>query len=91
MPSPWPALSDDESDTSSHLPEIFSNNASDSDSSTAPSVFDSSSESESESEDELASEDEEEFCNGIKRGPVECLSWLSNIEETVRFLKALFS
>ncbi|OQD77334.1 hypothetical protein PENANT_c114G05410 [Penicillium antarcticum] len=136
MPSPWPALSDGESDTSSRLPEIFSNNASDSDSSTAPSVFDSSSESESESEDEsedeLASEDEEEqlppeyylqeaesldvshlrqkryspktqerldetqdfwdrFCNGTKRGPVECLSWLSDTEETVRFLKALFS
>ena len=31
------------------------------------------------------------FCNGIKRGPVECLSWLSDTEETVRFLKALFS
>ncbi|KAJ9480689.1 hypothetical protein VN97_g12850 [Penicillium thymicola] len=136
MPSPRPALSDGESDTSSRLPEIFSNNASDSDSSTAPSVFDSSSESESESEDEsedgLASEDEEEqlppeyylqeaesldvsqlrqkryspntqerldetqyfwdkFCNGTKRGPVECLSWLSDTEETVRFLKALFS
>ncbi|KAJ5542729.1 hypothetical protein N7535_005153 [Penicillium sp. DV-2018c] len=136
MPSPWPALSDDESDTSSRLPEIFSNNASDSDSSTAPSVFDSSSESESESEDEsedeLASEDEGEqlppeyylqeaesfdvsqlrqkryspktqerldetqhfwdrFCKGTKRDLVECLSWLSDTEETVRFLKALFS
>ncbi|KAJ5437645.1 hypothetical protein N7445_006189 [Penicillium cf. griseofulvum] len=46
------------------LPEIFSNNASDSDSSTVPSVFDLSSESESkseeESEDKLASEDKEE-------------------------------
>lgn len=31
------------------------------------------------------------FCNGTKRGPVECLSWLSDTEETVRFLKALFS
>ncbi|KAI2735701.1 hypothetical protein DTO013E5_8636 [Penicillium roqueforti] len=136
MPSPWPALSDDKSDTSSRLPEIFSNNASDPDSSIAPSVFDSSSESESESEDEpedeLASEDEEEqlppeyylqeaesldvsqlrqkryspktqekldetqdfwdrFCNGTKRGPVECLFWLSDTDETVRFLKALFS
>ncbi|KAJ5956324.1 hypothetical protein N7501_010603 [Penicillium viridicatum] len=63
MPSPWPTLSDGESDTSSRLPEIFSNNASDSDSSTAPSVFDSSeseSESEDESEDGLASEDKEE-------------------------------
>ncbi|CRL30960.1 unnamed protein product [Penicillium camemberti] len=64
MPSPWLALSDGESDTSLCLPKIFSNNASDSDSSTVPSVFDLSSESESESEDEsedeLASEDEEE-------------------------------
>ncbi|KAJ5834676.1 hypothetical protein N7447_000702 [Penicillium robsamsonii] len=48
MPSPWPTLFNDESDTSSRLPEIFSNNASDSDSSTAPSVFDLSSESEYE-------------------------------------------
>lgn len=68
MPSPCPVLSDDESDTSLGLPEIFSNNASDSDSSTAPSDFDDSSESEpdsddesdDESEDELAPEDEEE-------------------------------
>jgi hypothetical protein len=64
MPSLWPALSDDESDTSSRLPKIFSNNASDSNSSTAPSVFDLSSESESESkdksEDKLASEDKEQ-------------------------------
>ena len=64
MPSPWPALSDGESDTSSRLPEIFSNNASDSETSTATSIFDLSSESESESEDEsedeLASEDKEE-------------------------------
>jgi hypothetical protein len=66
--SPCPVLSGDESDTSSDLPEIFSNNASDSDDSTAPSDFDDSSESESEpddesdneSEDELALEDEEE-------------------------------
>lgn len=68
MPSPPCAvLSDDESDTSSGLPEIFSNNASDSDSSTAPSDVDSSEsepdsddESDDESEDELALEDEEE-------------------------------
>jgi hypothetical protein len=65
MPSPpCPVLSDDESDTSSGLLEIFSNNASDSDSSTAPSDFEDSSESEpesdDESEDELALEDEEE-------------------------------
>lgn len=31
------------------------------------------------------------FCQGTKRDPVECLSWLSDTEETVRFLKALFS
>lgn len=31
------------------------------------------------------------FCNGTKRGPVECLFWLSDTDETVRFLKALFS
>jgi hypothetical protein len=64
MPSPWPTLSNDKSDTSLRLPEIFSNNASDSNSSTAPSVFDLSSESNSESkdksEDKLASEDKEE-------------------------------
>jgi hypothetical protein len=68
MPSaPCPVLSDDESDTSLGLPEIFSNNASDSDSSTAPSDVgssesepDSDDESDDESEDELALEDEEE-------------------------------
>ncbi|CAG8311204.1 unnamed protein product [Penicillium nalgiovense] len=128
--------SGDESDISPGHSEIFSDHASDTDSSTATSVFDSSSESESESEveseDDLASEDEEEqlppeyylheaesldvsqlrrkryspktqerldetqhfwdeFCKGTKRDPVECLSWLSDSEETVRFLKALFS
>lgn len=31
------------------------------------------------------------FCEGTNRDPVECLSWLSDAEETVRFLKALFS
>lgn len=60
----YPILSSDKSDTSSGLPEIFSNNASDSDSSTAPSGFDDSSESESEpndeSEDKLVLEDKEE-------------------------------
>ncbi|CEJ62232.1 hypothetical protein PMG11_10738 [Penicillium brasilianum] len=137
MPSPLCLiLSDDESDTSSDLPEVFSDSASDSDSSTAPSVFDGSSDSDSESddelEDELALEDEEEqlspeyylqeaealdvsqlrqkryspktqerldetqdfwdrFCEGAKRDPVKCLSWISDTEETVRFLKALFS
>lgn len=64
MPSPCPVPPANESDTSSGVPKIFSNNASDSDSSTAPSVFDSSSEPDSESEDEsddgLASELEEE-------------------------------
>ncbi|KAJ5607202.1 hypothetical protein N7537_003821 [Penicillium hordei] len=49
------------SDTSLRLPEIFSNNASDSDSSTVPSVFNLSSESESESKDK--------FYNSTKRGP----------------------
>lgn len=66
--SPPPVLSDAESDTSSGLPEIFSNNTSDSDSSTAPSVFNNNSKSESksdnesedESKDKLALEDEEE-------------------------------
>ncbi|KAJ5669833.1 hypothetical protein N7462_010903, partial [Penicillium macrosclerotiorum] len=43
-----PALSDNKSDTSLGLPEIFSNNVSDSDSSTTPSDLDSS---ESESDD----------------------------------------
>ncbi|KAJ5437602.1 hypothetical protein N7445_006146 [Penicillium cf. griseofulvum] len=82
-------------------------NASDSDSSTVPSVFDLSSESESESkeesEDKLASEDKEErpsllispssdrnaIARKLKR------DWIRRnifrIEETVRFLKALFS
>lgn len=31
------------------------------------------------------------FCKGAKLDPVECLSQLSDTEETVRFLKALFS
>ena len=31
------------------------------------------------------------FCKGAKRDPVKCLSWISDTEETVRFLKALFS
>ncbi|KAJ5267492.1 hypothetical protein N7478_010477 [Penicillium angulare] len=31
------------------------------------------------------------FCRGTNRDPVECLSWLSDTEQTVRFLKALFS
>ncbi|KAJ5820533.1 hypothetical protein N7474_006124 [Penicillium riverlandense] len=30
------------------------------------------------------------FCKGAKRDPMECLSWISDTEETVRFLKALF-
>ncbi|CAG8076243.1 unnamed protein product [Penicillium salamii] len=122
----------DESDTTPGHSEVFSVHASDTDSSTEPSVFDSSSESEDESEDELVSEEEEEqlppeyylheaesldvsqlrqkryspntqrhlddtqyfwdqFCKGTKRDPVECLFWLSDTEETVRFLKALFS
>jgi hypothetical protein len=51
-----PVLSDDESDASSGLPAIFSNNASDADSSATPSDSDSCSEAESESEEE--SEDE---------------------------------
>ncbi|KAJ5593270.1 hypothetical protein N7537_010174 [Penicillium hordei] len=52
------------------LPEIFSNNASDSNSSTVSSVFDLSSESESESkdksEDKLALEDKEKIKRGSK-------------------------
>jgi Ran GTPase-activating protein (RanGAP) involved in mRNA processing and transport len=47
-----PAPFDNESDASTDLPEIFSNGASDTDSSTTPSDSDSSSDSESESEDE---------------------------------------
>lgn len=31
------------------------------------------------------------FCEGGKRDPVECFFWLSDTEETIRFLKALFS
>ncbi|OQD78924.1 hypothetical protein PENANT_c071G10263 [Penicillium antarcticum] len=133
---PCSSLSDDEGDASSDSPEIFSNEASETDSSTTPGDSDSSSESESEneseSEDDLALEDEEKqlppehylqeaecldvsllrqkrysprtqekldetreywdkFCKGGKRDPVECFSWLSDTEETVRFLKALFS
>ncbi|KAJ6110447.1 hypothetical protein N7486_002682 [Penicillium sp. IBT 16267x] len=126
MPTPCTVPFDDESDASSVLPEVFSNNASDSDSSIAASDLDASSSSESElesddeSEDELALDDEEEQLSpehylreaesldvsklrqkryspkttigiGINRDLVECLSWLSNTEETVRFLKALFS
>ncbi|KAF4216793.1 hypothetical protein CNMCM8980_010169 [Aspergillus fumigatiaffinis] len=63
MTSPC-VLSGDESNASSVLPEIFSNNASNSDSSAASSDSDSSNESESESDDEsevgLVLEDEEE-------------------------------
>ena len=59
---PCPVLSDDESDASSDFPEIFSNEASGTDSST-PNDSDSSSKSESEdeseSEDDLALEDED--------------------------------
>ena len=51
---PCPVLSDDESDASSDFPEIFSNEASGTDSSTS-----SDSDSSSESEDDLALEDEE--------------------------------
>ncbi|KAJ6103770.1 hypothetical protein N7486_003992 [Penicillium sp. IBT 16267x] len=139
MPTPRCAVPfDDESDASSILPEVFSNNASDSDSSILASDLDASSSSESElesddeSEDDLALDDEEEqlspehylreaesldvsklrqkryspktqerldetqdywnsFCQGINRDPVKCLSWLSDTEEAVRFLKALFS
>ena len=50
----------DESDTTPGHSEVFSDHASDTDSSTEPSVFDSSSECEDEPEDELVSEDEEE-------------------------------
>ncbi|KAJ5449414.1 uncharacterized protein N7458_005863 [Penicillium daleae] len=64
---PCPVLSDDKSDTNSGLLEIFSNNASDSNSSTAPSDVDSSEsepesndKSDDKSEDELAQEDKEE-------------------------------
>lgn len=61
---PRPVLSDDESDASSGLPVIFSNNASDTDFSATPSDPESSSESESESEeesqDELDVDDEDE-------------------------------
>lgn len=62
-----PVLSDDKSDTSLALLEIFSNNASDSDSATVPSDVDSSEsepdaddKSDDELEHELAPEDEEE-------------------------------
>ncbi|KAJ5593263.1 hypothetical protein N7537_010167 [Penicillium hordei] len=58
------------SNTNLRLPKIFSNNASDSNSSTIPSVFDLSSESESESkdksEDKLALEDKEKIKRGSK-------------------------
>lgn len=61
---PRPVLSDDESDSSSCLPVIFSNNASDTDFSATPSDPEPSSESESESEeesqDELGLDDEDE-------------------------------
>lgn len=60
----YPVLSADKSDASIGLPEIFSNNVSDTNSSTVYSDFDSSSVSESESddksEDKLALEDKEE-------------------------------
>ena len=143
-----PDLSDDESDASSELPEIFSNEASETDSATTSGDCDD--EDESESEDDLPMEDEEKqlppehylqeaecldvsqlrqkrysprtqdkldetrdigigeraattqllqlhladcsrFCKGGKRDPVECFSWLSDTEETIRFFKALFS
>ncbi|CAI7602552.1 unnamed protein product [Penicillium pancosmium] len=132
---PRPVLPEDESDSSSCFPVIFSNNASDTDFSATPSDPESSSESESESEesqDELGLDDEDEqlspeyflreaesldvsqlrqkryspktqerldetqnlwkeFCKGAKRDPIECLSQLSDSENTVRFLKAFFS
>ncbi|KAJ5776688.1 uncharacterized protein N7511_001699 [Penicillium nucicola] len=125
-----PDLSDDESDASSELPEIFSNEASETNSS--PTSGDCDDEDESESEDDMPMEDEEKqlppehylqeaecldvsqlrqkrysprtqvkldetrdywdrFCEGGKRDPIECFFWLSDTEETIRFLKALFS
>ena len=61
MPSPpCPVLPNDKSDTSSGLLEIFSNNASDSDSSTVL-TDDGSSESEPESNDESDDESEDEL------------------------------
>lgn len=68
MPSPLcPVLSDDESDTILGPSEVFSNNVSDSNSSTILSDVDSSEsepdfddESNDESEDEVVLEDEEE-------------------------------
>ncbi|OGE48455.1 hypothetical protein PENARI_c028G03021 [Penicillium arizonense] len=125
-----PDLLDDESDASSELPEIFSNEASETDSATTSGNCDD--EDESESEDDFPMEDEEKqlppehylqeaecldvsqlrqkrysprtqdkldetrdywdrFCEGGKRDPVECFFWLSDTEETIRFLKALFS
>ncbi|OQD81211.1 hypothetical protein PENANT_c029G10280 [Penicillium antarcticum] len=63
--SSYPVPPTDKSDTSLGVPEIFSHNASDSDSSTAPNVFDSSSEPNSESKDKsddgLASEKRSKF------------------------------
>lgn len=35
--------------------------------------------------------DRNRFCKGAQRDPVECLSQLSDTENTVRFLKAFFS
>lgn len=67
MPTPRCAVPfDDESDASSILPEVFSNNASDSDSSILASDLDASSlseselESDDESEGDLALDDKEE-------------------------------
>jgi hypothetical protein len=61
MPSPpCPVLPNDESDTSSGLLEIFSNNASDSDSLTVLTDV-GSSESEPESDNESDDESEEEL------------------------------
>ncbi|KAJ5474131.1 hypothetical protein N7475_003697 [Penicillium sp. IBT 31633x] len=53
-------LSDDKSDTSLGYSEVFSDHASDTNSSTEPSVFGLGSESKDKSEDKLVSEEEEE-------------------------------
>ncbi|KAJ5549656.1 hypothetical protein N7513_006890 [Penicillium frequentans] len=83
MPTPpCLVLFDDESDASLVLPEVFSNNASNSNSSIiasdldASSLYESELESDDKSKDDLALDDKEET---------------TRIEEAIRFLKALFS
>ncbi|KAB8069060.1 hypothetical protein BDV29DRAFT_183512 [Aspergillus leporis] len=131
--SPGPIGSDDDSGTSTDLPDVFSDDATD-DFSASASEPDSGDDNSDDSDDDSILDDEEEerelpalhylqeaecldvsqlrqkrysprtqakldetrdywdrFCREGKYDPVERFRWLSDSEETVRFLKAFFS